>query len=69
MTSEQFRAIEIVLNMQFQTEKLTFEQSKKCALMSVDQIITFLKMQMGFYDENAMEYYLKIREEIEKLRP
>jgi hypothetical protein len=68
MTGEQFRAIEIVLKMQFQKERLTFYQAKECALISIDEIITFLKMQMGFYDEEAMKYHLKIREEIEKLQ-
>lgn len=67
MSEEQIRAREIVIKMQFQKEPLMFEQAKHCALISIDEIITFLKMQMGFYDEKAMEYNLKIREEILKL--
>ena len=67
MSEEQIRAREIIIKMQFQKEPLMFEQAKNCALISIDEIITFLKMQMGFYDEKAMEYHLKIREEIRKL--
>ena len=66
MTAKE-KAIEIVIKMQFQKEPLTFEQAKNCALISIDEIITFLKMQIGFYDEKSMEYHLKIREEISKL--
>ena len=43
-----------------------FEQTKQCALIAVDQIINALPIEFKNPSERAM-YYLKVKQEIEKL--
>ena len=67
MTIEQITAREIVIKMQFQKEPLNFEQAKYCAKISVENILQFLKLQMGFYDEKGVVFWESVMNEIEKL--
>ena len=39
MTQEELKAREILIKMQFQSQPLTFEQAKKCALIAVDEVL------------------------------
>ena len=67
MTTEQLKAREIVIKMQFQNPALQFEQAKYCAKIAVEEVLEFLKMQMGFYDENGVKFWEKIKVEIDIL--
>lgn len=41
--------------------------AKKCALIAVNEILLFLSLQIGFYDEKAVKYFEEVKQEIEKL--
>lgn len=64
MKSERRKALEIVINMQFQNEPLMFEQAKKCALVAVDEI---LKIGSVIVDYNTYDYWQEVKQEIERL--
>ena len=42
-------------------------QAKKAALIAVNEILLFLSLQMGFYDEKAVKYFEEVKQEIENL--
>jgi len=41
--------------------------SKECALIVVNEILLFLSLQIGFYDENAVNYWNEVEQEINNL--
>ncbi len=47
--------------------KNQFENAKKIALISVDEILNFLSMQVGFYDENGVLFWKEVKQELQKL--
>jgi hypothetical protein len=67
------KAVQIIMKMQFQKEPLSFAQGKKCALIAVDDIIKYTRSVNTMppncqkIDKNTKEYWLKVKQEIEKL--
>jgi hypothetical protein len=58
------------MKMQFQKEPLSFAQGKKCALISVDELISISLPSSefgGVISNNTTEYWNEVKEEIEKL--
>ena len=51
-------------NDRFNEPAMQMKHAIKCALIFVDEMLLFLSLQIGFYDENAVEYYKKVKEEI-----
>jgi hypothetical protein len=50
------------------TERQTmYKNAKALSLIFVDEILLFLSLQMGFYDKNAVEYFTKVKEEIQQI--
>jgi len=71
MKSERRKALEIVINMQFQNEPLMFEQSKKCALVAVDEIVKECSEWVGGdfsrWEQSRIDYWQEVKSEIERL--
>ncbi len=65
MTQQQMKAKEIVINMQYQEKPLSFEQAKKCSLISVIQILDVIKNDTDY--QNVYNFFLEVKSEIEKL--
>ena len=66
MTAKE-KAIEIIIQMQFQSHPLMFEQAKRCALISVDEILFVLEFNLDFKMEKSIKYWQEVKQEIEKL--
>jgi hypothetical protein len=49
------------------TNEEAINLSKKYSLILVDEVLLFLSLQQGFYDDNAVEYFKEVKEEINKL--
>lgn len=46
--------------------KNQFENAKQNAITAVDEILKFLSMQVGFYDENGILFWQEVKQEIKK---
>jgi len=51
----------------FYSTMYNVNKSKQCALIAVDEILLFLSLQIGFYDDKAVEYFKEVKQELEKL--
>ena len=51
-------------NDKFNETPIQMKQAINCALIAVDEILLFLSLQIGFYDEKAIEYYNQVKKEI-----
>lgn len=70
MTAKE-KAIEIIIQMQFQSHPLMFEQAKRCALIAVDEIIKALDDDIYIQGETDINSFIfswqQIKREIEQL--
>lgn len=67
MTPQEVKAREIVIKMQFQSEPLMFEQAKKCALITVDEMLKHMSLHFGQIGLSTVEYWNEVKKEIEQL--
>lgn len=51
-------------NDKFNEPAMQMKHAINCALIAVEEILLFLSLQMGFYDEKAVEYYNRVKKEI-----
>lgn len=58
------KAAELIVNYQLKCKSLNYDEAKQCALIAVDEIITFGN-QAGIRE--PMMYWNKVKQEIEKL--
>ena len=63
------KALEMVIEMQFQKEPLMFEQAKQCALIAVKNILVeyaVLQIETSFCYQQYL-YWEEVKNEIEKI--
>ena len=51
----------------FMDTRISWKQSKLCALIAVDEILFVLEFNLDFKMEKSIAYYLEVKQEIEKL--
>jgi hypothetical protein len=51
----------------FMDKRISWKQSKLCALIAVDEILFVLESNLDFKMERSIAYYLEVKQEIEKL--
>ena len=51
----------------FMDTRISWKQSKLCALIAVDEILFVLEFNLDFKMERSIAYYLEVKQEIEKL--
>ena len=51
----------------FMDNRISWKQSKLCALIAVDEILFVLEFNLDFKMERSIAYYLEVKQEIEKL--
>jgi len=51
----------------FMDKRISWKQSKLCALIAVDEILFVLEFNLDFKMEKSIAYYLEVKQEIEKL--
>ena len=51
----------------FMDNRISWKQSKLCALIAVDEILFVLEFNLDFRMERSIAYYLEVKQEIEKL--
>lgn len=66
MTAKE-KAIEIIIQMQFQSHPLMFEQAKRCALITVDEMLKHMSLHFGQIGLSTVEYWNEVKREIEQL--
>ena len=50
------------------TERETmYKNGKALALIVIDELLLFLSLQIGFYDEKAVEYFTQVKQKIEEI--
>jgi len=45
--------------------KNQYENAKQCALIAINEILLFISLQIGFYDDEGRKYYENVKKEIE----
>lgn len=64
------KAQELLIQMQFQSQPLMFNQAKKCALIAVDEIIKsglLLDSSVYVMVSTSIDFWQQVKQEIEQL--
>lgn len=66
------KARDLVIKMQFQRQPLDFDQSKVCALVCIDEVLSNIDATMTYHNDSKtlpvnQDYWLRVREEVARL--